>query len=197
MLNENSSGLTMLQYQLQYLHKLTSNLYFLFLKAENNPIKLLPPNAHFKLKSEDDASTVTINGIHHCSLLGGITRAFIHKSFFDLHFKGFQLWWKAFEGKEPQRIFGEVYILDTFLEMEEEISVLSEQDIQNGVQESVVTPIMLYSDATHLVNFGTASLWPVIIICPIQAILIRCIPSCLYRISMSTITSSIQMQLTF
>jgi hypothetical protein len=39
-------------------------------------IKLPPPNTCFKFKSEDDAPTVTIDGIHHQSLLEGITHAF-------------------------------------------------------------------------------------------------------------------------
>jgi hypothetical protein len=45
-----------------------------------------------------------------------------------------------------------------FLELKEKIPPLSEQDIQDGVQESVVALIMLYLDATCLTNFGTASL---------------------------------------
>jgi hypothetical protein len=124
-------------------------------------IKLPPPNAHFKMKTEGDAPTVTIDSIHHRSLLEGITRAFTRKSFFDFHLKGFQLWWKPSEGEEPQRVFGETYNSDAFLELEDEIPVLSEQDVQDGVRETVVAPIMLYSDATCLANFGTASLWPI------------------------------------
>ena len=27
--------------------------------------------------------------------------------------------------------------------------------------ESIVVPIMAYSDSTHLANFGTAALWPI------------------------------------
>ena len=100
-------------------------------------IKLPPPNTRFKLKREEDVPTVTIDGIHHRSLLEGITRAFTQKSFFDFHLKGFQLWWKPSDG-EAQRVHCEVYNSETFLEMEEQIPPLSAQDIQGGVQESVV-----------------------------------------------------------
>jgi hypothetical protein len=124
-------------------------------------IRLPPPNARFKLKREDDAPTVTVDGIHHRSLLEGITRAFTCKSFFDFHLKGFQLWWKPSEGEDPQQVFGEVYSSVAFLELEKKIPPLSEQDVQDGVRESVLAPIMLYSDATRLANFGTASLWPI------------------------------------
>jgi hypothetical protein len=118
-------------------------------------IKLPPPNIHFKLKREEDAPTVTIDGIHHCSLLEGITCAFTWRSFSDFHLKGFQQWWKPSDG-EAQWVHCEVYNSKTFLEMEEQIPPLSAQDIQGGVQESVVAPIMLYSDATHLTKFGAA-----------------------------------------
>jgi len=50
-----------------------------------------------------------------------------------------------------------VYILDAFLEMDKEIQAsLCEPDC---MLERVVSPIMLWSDSTHLVNFGTASMW--------------------------------------
>jgi hypothetical protein len=124
-------------------------------------IKLPPPNTRFKLKSEEDAPTVTIAGIHHRSLLEGITRAFTRRSFFDFHLKGFQLWWKPSDGEQAQRVHCEVYNSETFLEMEEQIPPLCAQDVQGGVKESMVAPIMLYSDATHLANFGAASLWPI------------------------------------
>jgi hypothetical protein len=65
-------------------------------------IKLLPPNTHFKLKSEEDAPTVTIAGIHHQSLLEEITHAFTQRTFFDFHLKGFQLWWKPSDREQAQ-----------------------------------------------------------------------------------------------
>jgi hypothetical protein len=130
-------------------------------KQSSVTIRLPPPNVHFKFKKEGDAPAVTVDGIHHRSLLEGITRAFTRQSFFDFHLKGFQLWWKPSEYEEPQRVYNEAYSSDAFLEMERQIPPLSEQDIQDGVQEPVVVPIMLYSDATHLANFGTASLWPI------------------------------------
>jgi hypothetical protein len=66
-------------------------------------IKLPLPNFHFKFKSEDDAPTVTIEGIHHHSLLKGIRHAFTCQSFFDFHLKGFQAWWRPSDGDlEPQ-----------------------------------------------------------------------------------------------
>jgi hypothetical protein len=124
-------------------------------------IKLPPPNTCFKFKSEDDAPRVTIDSIHHWSLLKGITHAFTQKSFFNFHLKGFQLWWKPPGEEQAQHIHCKAYNSKAFLEMEEEILPLSAQDIQDSIQESVVAPIMLYLDATHLANFGTTSLWPI------------------------------------
>ncbi|KAF8227855.1 hypothetical protein L208DRAFT_1067691, partial [Tricholoma matsutake] len=84
-------------------------------------IKLPRPNTHFKFWREEDVPTVMIDGIHHHSLLEGITCTFTQKAFFNFYLRGFQSWWKPSDGEEPQRVHGEVYNSEMFLEMEEEI----------------------------------------------------------------------------
>ncbi|SJL14233.1 uncharacterized protein ARMOST_17689 [Armillaria ostoyae] len=54
-----------------------------------------------------------------------------------------------------ERIFGEVYTSEVFLEMEDSIKPFPGCSL-----EAVVAPVMIYSDSTHLMNFGDASLWP-------------------------------------
>ncbi len=53
-------------------------------------------------------------------------------------------------------VFGEAYTSDVFLEMEKQIT-----PEPGSTLETVIAPMMLHSDSTHLANFGMASLWPV------------------------------------
>ena len=45
-----------------------------------------------------------------------------------------------------------------FLEMESTLL-----DIEGCALEKAIVPLLVYSDSTHLANFGTASLWPIYI----------------------------------
>ncbi|KAL5537155.1 hypothetical protein ACEPAF_978 [Sanghuangporus sanghuang] len=66
------------------------------------------------------------------------------------HYSPYREYWNA------ERVYGELYSCDAWLEAHEEVQAKSKED---GIENSVL-PILLYSDSTHLANFGTASLWP-------------------------------------
>ncbi|KAK0495237.1 hypothetical protein EDD18DRAFT_1076147, partial [Armillaria luteobubalina] len=54
-----------------------------------------------------------------------------------------------------EHVYSEAYTSDAFLEMEDQIIP------EPGCSlETVVAPMMVYSDSTCLANFGTAVLWP-------------------------------------
>ncbi|KAF8227050.1 hypothetical protein L208DRAFT_1298623, partial [Tricholoma matsutake] len=53
-------------------------------------------------------------------------------------------------------VYGKVYASEAFREMEDEVETMKPP---GEALESVVVPIMAYSDSTHLAMFGTASLW--------------------------------------
>ncbi len=62
---------------------------------------------------------------------------------------------------EPERVYTEGYTCDTLLKEDAKIrSQPRNPDDADNVEYSVV-PLMLWSDSTHLANFGTASLWPI------------------------------------
>ncbi|KAK0439080.1 uncharacterized protein EV420DRAFT_1735640 [Desarmillaria tabescens] len=116
-------------------------------------IPLPPPNP--TLVPEDPCPCVDIPNVWHRSLLDIIRSAFEDPQFNDFHIKGFTQMWNPPGSSHSERIFGEVYSSDVFLEMEESV-----QPFPGCNLEQVIAPVMVYSDSTHLTNFGDASLWP-------------------------------------
>jgi hypothetical protein len=76
------------------------------------------------------------------------------------HLSPFKLFRKAPSGEE--RVFCEVYDSDAFIEENDQIQRAQVPPDDPGCKrEKAVAVIMLWSDATHLANFGTAKLWPI------------------------------------
>ncbi|KAK0471720.1 hypothetical protein IW261DRAFT_1344262 [Armillaria novae-zelandiae] len=105
-------------------------------------------------KSEEDAPSMDVPGVWHRSLLNIISAAFKDPSSLDFHLKGFIQMWTTPDGHTEQ-VYGEAYTSDVFLDMEDKIT----QEPSCSL-ETVVVLLMVYSDSTHLANFGTAALWP-------------------------------------
>jgi len=72
----------------------------------------------------------------------------------------FTEWWCLPGGDRPIRIYGEAYSSDIAVQLSEEIKGIP-PSAEHPQIEDVVVMLMLGSDATHLANFGTASLWPI------------------------------------
>ncbi|KAF9032603.1 hypothetical protein BJ165DRAFT_1604790 [Panaeolus papilionaceus] len=67
-------------------------------------------------------------------------------------------YWKPDPNSPPERIYSELYNSNALLQEHESIR----QQPRPGCNlETVVMPIMQWSDATHLTSFGNASLWPI------------------------------------
>ncbi|KZT05800.1 uncharacterized protein LAESUDRAFT_760025 [Laetiporus sulphureus 93-53] len=88
-------------------------------------------------KAHDDTTPeYTIGGMFYCKLLE---------------------FWQPSSDSPPERLYGELYTADAMIAEQKKLeSQCSEPDDI----EPVIAAIMLYSDSTHLANFGTASLWP-------------------------------------
>lgn len=109
---------------------------------------------------EADAPEFEIPGIRYRSLVDLITAKLQNPatsgSFVNTPFTE---WWCPPGSSTPIRIYGEAYSSDAAVKMFEEIKGIPPP--ADGPQvESVIVLLMLGSDATHLANFGTASLWP-------------------------------------
>ena len=120
-------------------------------------VQLPLPLTHEKFISEADAPTIKIN-VHHRNLMEIVKSGAQASSANLFHWKGFKQFWKPSETEQAERVYGEVYTSDAYLELEDGINV-----DPNCTLETTILPLMIYSDSTHLANFGTAALWPVYI----------------------------------
>ena len=79
-----------------------------------------------------------------------------------MHWLPFQEHWKPNKDARPERIYSELYNSDAFIfEHQRVIDRLSVTEGPLPRMEAVIVGIMLWSDSTHLANFGSASLWPI------------------------------------
>ena len=72
-------------------------------------------------------------------------------------------------------MYGEMYSSDAMLEADKEV-----QDMPcelDDEMERIVAPLMVWSDSTHLTNFGTASVWPFYLLFGSQSKYTRCKPT--------------------
>jgi hypothetical protein len=75
------------------------------------------------------------------------------------HLVPFRLFWKPNPDSEPERVVTDLYNSEAFLEEHEK---LQQQPKEEGCDlERAIAAIMVWSDSTHLANFGQASLWPI------------------------------------
>ena len=88
-----------------------------------------------------------------------ITSVFEDEIVTTFHMMPFEEYWKFSDTEEPMKVFGEAYSSPAYLETYQEVQALPREPGDD--LERVVAPLMLWSDATQLSNFGDASLWPI------------------------------------
>jgi hypothetical protein len=121
-------------------------------------IKVPLPLVQTQYQNEDNAHTLEIKFVHRrlCEVIkSGIQDFAMSRNF---HWHGFKQFWQPADNEPEQRVYGEVYTLDAFLEMESRLL-----DIEGCTLKKAIVPLLIYSDSTHLADFGTASLWPIYI----------------------------------
>ena len=139
-----------------------------YLKDTSNPfhadngwwessVKIPLPKEKMKWPSETAAPQLEIKGVHHRSLTNVITSVFEDSASSTFHMTPFQQMWNASDGRDIQ-IFSEAYSSAAMLEAYAEVNSLP--TAPNDNLERVVASLMMWSDSTHLANFGDASLWP-------------------------------------
>ncbi len=110
-------------------------------------------------RGEAGAPEFEVPGLFHRPLLDTIKAGLREESSNLLHHTPFRSYWKPSEDVPPERLYGEQYTSDALLEEHEKIQALPREPGDN--MERVTLPIMLWSDSTHLADFGNASLWPI------------------------------------
>jgi hypothetical protein len=121
-------------------------------------VKIKVPCPGFELDDEDEAAEFEVPGLLHRDLVNIIKVACQDPDTLDsFHTVPFVEMWQPSEDVEPIRLYGEAYTSDEMINAYEEVQNIPSDtpDIEN-----VVAEILVYSDATRLAKFGTASAHP-------------------------------------
>ena len=106
-------------------------------------------------------ATFSVPGLLYRKLTAVIQAAFSSPLASHFHLTPFKLFHMSPSGKE-ERVFSEVYNSDAAIEEHDKIQRAPlPPDEPNCKREKVVFGLMVWSDSTHLANFGTAKLWPI------------------------------------
>lgn len=107
---------------------------------------------------EDGPQPYTIPGFYYHPLVQVIRAAFTDAQARAFHLLPFKRLWKDPLDGHEERMFDELYTSDAWLEAQDDLHKLPRQS--GCLLERVIAGLMLFSDATHLTNFGTAKAWP-------------------------------------
>lgn len=121
-------------------------------------VQISVPADRVRHDSEDAAPKFEVPGLFYRKPLEVIKAAFQEQAAKYFHIHGFKQFWQATPDSQPERLYSEMYTSDAFLE--EEAKIRAQPQTIGCQLETVVASIMLWSDSTHLTNFGTALLWP-------------------------------------
>ena len=122
-------------------------------------VKISLPAENVKQKSESETPTLEVEGLFYRPLTEVIKSAFQDPVALSYHLTPFRLFWQHSSDEPPERVITEMYNSDAVIEEHEKIR--SQPPVPGCNLETVVASIMLWSDSTHLANFGTAALWPI------------------------------------
>jgi hypothetical protein len=113
--------------------------------------------------SQSAPHTYSVSGFHHRKLLNVIKAAFQDPLSRQFHFTPFSLMHRSPITNEEQRVYGELYNSDEFINEHKRVQNRSPPppDDPGCKLEKVIAALMFWSDSTHLTNFGTAALWPI------------------------------------
>ncbi|KAI0263908.1 hypothetical protein BC834DRAFT_970987 [Gloeopeniophorella convolvens] len=123
-------------------------------------VSLSFPDTGAKHDSEDTAPKFEVE-VHHREVLEVIKGSYIDVTGMQLHHTPHKLYWKDPDDPhaKAERLYSEIYNTDAMLEEHEKVKAHARAE--GCTLETVVASICLWSDATHLTNFGSASLWPI------------------------------------
>ena len=119
-----------------------------------------------------------IPGFHHCGLMH-ILKSSIEGNSDQArryHWHPFEQYWQPPDvDKAPERMYDELYSSPAFVKADRE---LQESPRDSGCDlTQAIAAIMLWSDATHVAQFGQAKLWPIYLYLGNLSKYARCKPS--------------------
>jgi hypothetical protein len=120
-------------------------------------VKIRLPKEGTKWPSETDAPELEIPGVYHRSIVDIIESIFTGNVTTTFNMIPYREYWQCSPDRSIE-VFSEAYSSPEMLETFDEINALPRE--AGDEYECAIASLMLWSDATHLVNFGDASLWP-------------------------------------
>ena len=130
-------------------------------------------------QQEGDAPEFIVKGILYWDIIKVITAELEDPdTFHDIHVAPHKEWWNPGPREDPVRVYSEIYNSDAMLEADADMrrnlnSARSPNgDSARGLNdnsahslnddlETFIVSALLYSDSTHLAQFGNVSLWPI------------------------------------
>jgi hypothetical protein len=106
-----------------------------------------------------------VSGLYYCPFLKVLKSACQSPESQKYHWVPFELFHKSAEDSQPDRVYSKIYNSEAMLEKGAKIRALPQEPGDNPETEVAVLSILLWSNLTHLTNFGTASLWLIYIFC--------------------------------
>jgi len=105
----------------------------------------------------------SVPGLLHRNLTSVIQEVFTGSLSHLLHFSPYKLFHKSPITGEDERVYGEIYTSDAFLNETETVRRRGQlpPDDPECVREKVVAAVMFASDATQLTQFGDTKAWPI------------------------------------
>ncbi|KAJ3925662.1 MAG: hypothetical protein NXY57DRAFT_1051654 [Lentinula lateritia] len=125
---------------------------------ETTSVDIRVPSGQRNVPSE----MFSVLGLHYQPLLSVIREAFSGPLSDKIHFSPFKLFHQLPSSTEEIRVHGELYTSDSFIQAHDQIQRVPLPSGESDCKlERVVAAVMLWSDATHVANFGTAKMWPI------------------------------------
>lgn len=109
--------------------------------------------------SKADAPKFTVQGLHYRKFMEVLKSAYEEVSAKSFHTAPFKLYWQPNKNRPPERVISELYTADAMLDERARIDTAFR--VPGCTLETTIAAIMLWSDSTHLSDFGNAALWPV------------------------------------
>lgn len=128
-------------------------------------VHLRMPKERKALDSEADAPEFAVAGIWRRNMCSLLRDAYEDTSASRYHWFPFRLFRRrstpAQPDAPPERLYSEIYNSDAMLQEHDKLQTLPRNPADAPDVEYALAPVLVYSDSTHLTNFGTASLWPI------------------------------------
>ncbi|KAK7680031.1 hypothetical protein QCA50_016977 [Cerrena zonata] len=126
---------------------------------QESDVNIYVPDGHPHVSPDDGPIPIySVKGLIHCSITEIIKDVWSQPSSTDFEYIPYRLFWSQ-EGSPTEQVHGELYTSEAFNRAYEDL--LRQPGEPDCSLERVICGLMMYSDSTHLSNFGDAALWPI------------------------------------